>query len=126
MVESLLGLGTLVLMFAGLILLHGYGARQIRALEEARLRAWRRSLEECAGDEPLFQQILQDIGAGEIPFPDNWLPHQIDDSASFSMSGLYGRGTESGSKAVAFVCNPRASTADPLSRPADWVLGMFL
>lgn len=118
--------GGLALGLACLILIHNYAAHQIQALQDAREKAWSRSLKECTATEPLFQDLVQDVMRGDVPVPDGWLPSTLEDSASFRIPGLRGAGEESGSKQVAFVCNPRIARADPLSQPVDWVMNLFL
>jgi hypothetical protein len=120
MVESLLGLGALVLLMACICFMHAYTSHQIESLQEARDKAWHRATHECFASEPIFQNAWHDIAA----LLDGVIPTPIDDSASFAVPGLFGA-TVGGTTGVAFVCTPMSSRADPLKRPVDWVLDMF-
>ena len=125
-VEATIVAASLVLLCAGLLFIHAYAAGQLRATVRARERVWRNAMTECNQPEPLLQDLARDLIAGHFPVPDNIVPFSLEGSGSFSAPSLWGDGQLSGSKSLLFVCNPRPSHANPLARPNDWVLGLFM
>lgn len=127
MVEGLLTCSALVLAFACLSFMHLYTSHKIDSLEQAREKAWRRATHECRGDEPIFQDIVRDLFSGiHIPVPEGYIPTPLEDSASFAVPGLFGTGEQGGTSNVPFICSPLSSRAEPLKRPVEWVIGLFI
>lgn len=127
MLEALLSCTALVLLFACLSFMHIYTSHKLDSLEQARERAWYRATHECRGDEPIFQDVVHDLTSGNhIPVPEGYIPTPLDDSASLAVPGLFGAKDQSVTSNIAFVCSPLSSRAEPLKRPVEWVIDLFL
>ncbi|MET0389076.1 MAG: hypothetical protein ABW321_24085 [Polyangiales bacterium] len=126
LVEAVIVAASLALLCAGLLFIHAYASHQLRALDDARERVWRAAMTECNQPEPVFADLARDLINGDLPLPDNIVPHALDAQSTFQIPGLFGRGIAGGSKSLTFVCNPRPSQGDPLAKPNEWVLGLFM
>ncbi|MET0387050.1 MAG: hypothetical protein ABW321_13875 [Polyangiales bacterium] len=126
LVEAVIVASSMVLLCAALLFIHTYASRQIRILDEAREEVWRRAMNECNTPEPLFQDLARDLMRFDLPIPDNIVPLPLETQKTFRIPWLFGNGTIGGAKELKFVCNPRPSQGDPLARPNEWVIGLFL
>lgn len=124
--EATIVASSLVLLCAGLVFVHAYSAGQLSATVHARERVWRNAMTECNQPEPLLQDLARDLIAGRFPVPDNIVPYSLEGSGSFSATSLWGDARVSGSKSLLFVCNPRPSNGNPLAKPNEWVLDLFM
>lgn len=126
LVEATMAASALVLAAGGLLFIHSFAEKQIRVAEQAREAAWRRALTECDQGEPVLKDLAKDVINGDIPVPDGLVPTPVDGAASLSVDGLLDHDSRTVSQTMTFICNPKPSSADPLAKPNEWVLGLFM
>lgn len=126
LVEATMAAMSLVLMAGGLLFVHEYGQRQIQAAEQAREAVWRKALTECDQGEPLFKDLAQDVMKGDVPVPDGLVPTPVQASASLPVTSVLDHHARIAAQSMTFICNPKPSLADPLAKPNEWVIGLFL
>jgi hypothetical protein len=126
LIEATMAACALVLTAAGLLFVHGYAEKLIRAAEQAREAAWSRALNECDQGEPLLKDLAQDVINGDLPVPDGLIPKALDVEVSMTVQGLLDHKSRTVSQTMTFICNPKPSHADPLAKPNEWVLGLFM
>lgn len=125
MVEAVIGASALVLLFGCLSFMHGYAKHQLLALDRVRQRVWTQAMQGCGSAELKAESFAREMQHGDIPTPDAIFPSELDDTERFSIRGLFGAGSVSGSKGLRIVCNPWPSRSKPTSDPIGWVTDLF-
>jgi hypothetical protein len=126
LVEATMGFTSLVLAAGGLLFVHDYAYKHIQAAEQAREMVWRKALTECDQGEPLFKDLAQDVINGDLPVPDGLIPTPVNAQASLQVESVLDHRARTATESMAFICNPKPSKADPLAKPNEWVMSLFL
>lgn len=123
LVEGVIVAASLVCLFGCVLVVQLYCALSLQKLDESREDAWRQAMQGCGSDEPVLQDMAQELLHGEFPFPDGILPSLREAGRDYSVSG--GLFDASGHKQMKFVCNPRPGKKKPLTDMVGWVLELF-
>lgn len=124
-VEALIGLSTMVLMYACIKFVHERALAQVEAFYTARAAAWSSALGGCGGADVSMQGMIGDMLRGELPAPASILGVGTSENQSARTYTTIDRGAQ-GSATVRVTVPCNTAIGDPADDASgDWLMGLF-
>jgi hypothetical protein len=124
LVEGVIVAASLVILFACMMVVHGYSSLHLSKLDEARAEAWKNSVSGCGADAAPDPASLASglVHGDDNPIiPDGFVPSSRDASREFSTQGIF---NADGHREVRFLCNPKPTTKT-MNESVAWVFDIF-